>query len=96
MIPFGQGLINYENPKPFIISPLYSYLSTAKGVNVRGALGCKAGTEQSERTQVNPSRFYIGIATPKIGSFYFPNFEEELYRQDYSRIIRVRLQILIY
>ncbi len=56
-------------------SPLYSYLSTAKGVNVRWALGCKAGTEQSELTQVNPSRFYIGIATPKIGSFYFPNIE---------------------
>jgi hypothetical protein len=66
------------------LNPLYSYLSIAKGVNVRGALGCKAGTEQSELTQVNPSRFYIGIATPKIGSFYFPNFEEELYRQDYS------------
>ncbi len=58
-----------------LINPLYSYLSTAKGVNVRWALGCKAGTEQSELTQVNPSRFYIGIATPKIGSFYFPNIE---------------------
>ncbi len=65
-------------------NPLYSYLITAKSVNVRWALGCKAGTEQSELTQVNPSRFYIGIATPKIGSFYFPNFEEELNRQDYS------------
>jgi hypothetical protein len=41
--------------------PLYSYLSTAKGVNVRWALGCKAG---------NPD-----LATPKIGSFYFPNIE---------------------
>jgi hypothetical protein len=65
-------------------NPLYSYLSTAKGVNVLWVLGCKAGTEQSELTQVNPSRFYIGIATPKIGRFNFPNFEEELYRQDYS------------
>jgi|GEM_PF-4790158 hypothetical protein len=45
--------------------PLYSYLSTEKGVNVLWALGCKAGTEQSELTQVNP------------------DFEEELYRQDY-------------
>ncbi len=68
----------------YYFSPLYSYLSTAKGVNVRWALGCKAETEQSELTQVIPSRFYIGIATPKIGSFYFPNFEEELYRQDNS------------
>jgi hypothetical protein len=24
------------------------------------------------------------LATTKIGSFYFPNFEEELNRQDYS------------
>jgi hypothetical protein len=58
------------------INPLYSYLSIAKGMNVRRVLGCKAGTEQSELTQVNPSRFYIGIAIPKIGSFYFPNFED--------------------
>jgi len=51
-------------------NPLYSYLSTAKGVNVLWVLGCKAE---------NPD-----LDTPKIGSFYFPNFEEELYRQDYS------------
>jgi hypothetical protein len=50
-----------------IVNPLYSYLSKAKGMNVLWVLGCKA---------VNPSRFYIGIATPKIGSFYFPNFVE--------------------
>ncbi len=42
-------------------NPLYSYLSTAKGVNVRWALGCKAGNAD--------------LATPKIGSFYFPNIE---------------------
>ncbi len=52
------------------INPLYSYLSKAKGMNVRWVLGCKAGDPD--------------LATPKIGSFYFPNFEEELYRQDYS------------
>ncbi len=51
--------ISYLYTKKF--NPLYSYLSTAKGVNVRWALGCKAG---------NPD-----LATPKIGSFYFPNFE---------------------
>jgi hypothetical protein len=59
-----------NNRKNERINPLYSYLSIAKGVNVRWVLGCKA---------VNPD-----LATPKIGSFYFPNFEEELYRQDYS------------
>jgi hypothetical protein len=53
-----------------LINPLYSYLSKAKGMNVRWVLGCKAGDPD--------------LATPKIGSFYFPNFEEELYRQDYS------------
>jgi hypothetical protein len=66
------------------VDPLYSYLSKAKGVNVRWALGCKAGTEQSELTQVNPSRFYIGIATPKIGIIFSPNFEVQLNRPDYS------------
>ncbi len=57
------------------INPLYSYLSFAKGMNVRWVLGSKAGTEQSELTQVNPSRFYIGIATPKIGIIFSPNTE---------------------
>jgi len=33
-------------------------------------LGSKAGTEQSELTQVNPD-----LTITKIGSFYFPNFE---------------------
>jgi hypothetical protein len=50
-----------DETKSIFANPLYSYLSTAKGVNVRWALGCKAG---------NPD-----LATPKIGSFYFPNIE---------------------
>jgi hypothetical protein len=45
-----------------VFNPLYSYLSIAKGVNVRWVLGCKAE---------NPD-----LAIAKIGSFYFPNFEE--------------------
>jgi hypothetical protein len=36
-------------------SPLYSCLSIAKGMNARWEVGCKAGTEQSELTQVNPN-----------------------------------------
>ncbi len=54
-------IASVNNLKLALINPLYSYLSTAKGVNVRWALGCKAG---------NPD-----LATPKIGSFYFPNIE---------------------
>jgi hypothetical protein len=44
------------------IIPLYSYLSKAKGMNVRWVLGCKAE---------NPD-----LTITKIGSFYFPNFVE--------------------
>jgi len=47
--------------KNIVFSPLYSYLSTAKGMNVRWALGSKAE---------NPD-----LTITKIGSFYFPNIE---------------------
>jgi hypothetical protein len=50
-MPYGKKSIIFA----LLFNPLYSYLSTAKGVNVRWALGCKAGTEQSELTQVNPN-----------------------------------------
>jgi len=39
-------------------------------MNVRWVLGSKAGTEQSEFTQVNPD-----LATPKIGIIFSPNIE---------------------
>jgi hypothetical protein len=63
-IPRFYNIFTFQSVNFFLqkaINPLYSYLSTAKGVNVRWALGCKAG---------NPD-----LATPKIGSFYFPNIE---------------------
>jgi hypothetical protein len=59
---FSYGFFPVSSYTPFHFNPLYSYLSIAKGVNVRWALGCKAG---------NPD-----LAIPKIWSFYFPNFEE--------------------
>jgi hypothetical protein len=56
----GVGLKLCVLSKKF--SPLYSYLSKAKGMNVRWVLGCKAE---------NPD-----LTITKIGSFYFPNFVE--------------------
>ncbi len=40
---FTAGTNDFDTYRTDLINPLYSYLSTAKGVNVRWALGCKAG-----------------------------------------------------
>jgi hypothetical protein len=44
----------------YLINPLYSYLSIAKGANERGVLGCKAG---------NPD-----LAIPQNWEFLFSQF----------------------